>query len=71
MDPHLLQRRYEREKAARRQAEALLEAKSFELYQANGELKRLADELAAGLSARAPAAERLRSTGARVSAKYA
>ncbi len=47
MDPHLLQRRYEREKAARQQAESLLEAKSFELYQANGELKRMADEVAA------------------------
>ncbi len=47
MDPHLLQRRYAREKAARQQAEALLEAKSFELYQANGELQRLAGELAA------------------------
>lgn len=47
MDPQLLQRRYEREKAARHQAEALLEAKSFELYQANGELKKMADEIAA------------------------
>lgn len=47
MDPHLLQRRYEREKAARQQAESLLEVKSFELYQANGELKRMADEVAA------------------------
>ncbi|MCB1737636.1 MAG: response regulator, partial [Gammaproteobacteria bacterium] len=41
----LLQRRFDRERAARKQAEALLEAKSRELYDANRELRALADNL--------------------------
>ena len=40
-----LQRRLEREKAARQQAEKLLEDKSLELYQANQALRQLADSL--------------------------
>ncbi|MCU7938091.1 MAG: PAS domain S-box protein [gamma proteobacterium symbiont of Bathyaustriella thionipta] len=41
-----LTRRVEREQKARKEAEALLEKKSFELYQSNQELKSLAAELA-------------------------
>jgi signal transduction histidine kinase len=44
-DIELLQRRLSREKQARNQAEALLEQKSLELYQANEQLKRAAQEL--------------------------
>ncbi len=40
-----LQRRLERERSARKQAEQLLESKSLELYQANHELRALADSL--------------------------
>jgi signal transduction histidine kinase/CheY-like chemotaxis protein len=40
-----LQRRLERERSARKQAEQLLESKSLELYQANQELRALADSL--------------------------
>ncbi|MEO4047750.1 ATP-binding protein [Pseudomonas sp. CAU 1711] len=40
-DPGLLLRQLERERAARKNAEALLESKSLELYQANQELLRL------------------------------
>jgi len=39
----LLERRLQREKNARKQAEELLETKSLELYQANNDLKALAD----------------------------
>jgi signal transduction histidine kinase/CheY-like chemotaxis protein len=41
----VLQRRLERERAARKQAETLLEDKSRELYQTNQELRSLADHL--------------------------
>ena len=41
----LLQRRLERERNARKQAEALLEKKSRELYQANQDLQGFADSL--------------------------
>ncbi|MEW6544507.1 MAG: response regulator [Nitrospirota bacterium] len=44
-DPVLLQRRVEREKRARQEAEILLEAKSLELYHANEELRRAAEKL--------------------------
>lgn len=40
-----LQRRLEREKNARKQAEQLLESKSLELYQVNNDLRALADSL--------------------------
>jgi len=40
-----LQRRLERERLARKQAEQLLEAKSLELYKTNSELRTLADNL--------------------------
>ena len=43
--PTLLERRLERERLARKQAEQLLEAKSLELYEANSELRDLADNL--------------------------
>ena len=42
-DIELLQRRVERERAARKAAEMLLEQKSLEVYQKNQEFKRLAD----------------------------
>jgi len=45
MDLDVLQRRFDRERAARKQAEALLEQKSLELYRANEELRNLADSL--------------------------
>ncbi|MFT5106097.1 MAG: two-component system sensor histidine kinase/response regulator [Pseudoalteromonas tetraodonis] len=45
MDPELLQRRFERERKARKEAEALLEAKSRELYEVNSELRALASNL--------------------------
>ncbi len=45
MDSELLQRRFDRERAARKQAEALLEQKSLELYRANEDLRKLADNL--------------------------
>ena len=41
----LLQRRLERERNARKQAESLLEKKSLELYQANKELQDFAESL--------------------------
>ncbi|MGB0910013.1 MAG: response regulator [Nitrospirales bacterium] len=44
-DLEKLQRRVAREKAARQQAEALLEAKSRELYHANGQLQKAAEDL--------------------------
>jgi polar amino acid transport system substrate-binding protein len=51
-DPtELLQRRLERERAARKQAERMLEAKSLETYQANARLRQLAEEQAASLRA--------------------
>ncbi|MCA9174596.1 MAG: PAS domain S-box protein [Planctomycetales bacterium] len=43
-DLQVLERRFERERAARREAEALLEQKSRELYQVNEELSQLADQ---------------------------
>ncbi|MEZ5535955.1 MAG: ATP-binding protein [Thiolinea sp.] len=46
------QRRLEREKAARKQAESLLEDKSRELYQANQSLRTLADSLEQKVSER-------------------
>lgn len=45
MNQDLLQRRFERERKARKEAEALLEAKSRELFEANQELRNLADNL--------------------------
>ncbi len=56
----LLQRRLERERAARKQAERLLEAKSLETYQANARLRQLAEEQAASLRALRGAAASLR-----------
>jgi signal transduction histidine kinase len=44
-DPNVLKQRADRERAARKQAEALLEAKSLELYQANRHLAELAGSL--------------------------
>ena len=44
-DPDVLRQRADRERAARKQAEALLEAKSLELYQANRHLAELAGTL--------------------------
>jgi signal transduction histidine kinase/DNA-binding response OmpR family regulator len=44
-DVDLLQRRLERERQARKQAETLLEQKSRELYQVNQELRHVADHL--------------------------
>jgi signal transduction histidine kinase len=44
-DPNVLRQRADRERAARKQAEALLEAKSLELYQANRHLAELAGSL--------------------------
>jgi signal transduction histidine kinase len=44
-DVELLRRRLEREKQARKQAEALLEAKSLELFSANQKLQKAYDEL--------------------------
>jgi signal transduction histidine kinase len=44
-DPDVLRLRADRERAARKQAEALLEAKSLELYQANRHLAELAGTL--------------------------
>jgi len=44
-DLERLQRKIAREKAARQQAEALLEAKSRELYQANVQLQKVTEEL--------------------------
>lgn len=43
-DLELLQRRFERERAARKAAESLLERKSLEVYEANEKLKQLADQ---------------------------
>lgn len=47
MNQDLLQRRLEREKAARKAAESILEGKALELYQANQKLNRLNQELEA------------------------
>src|SRR5262245_14150108 len=44
-ETEVLKRRFERERAARKQAETLLEEKSRELYQTNQELRNLADHL--------------------------
>jgi len=44
-DLELLQRKLEREKQARKQAEALLEAKSLELFHANQQLRKAYDEM--------------------------
>ena len=46
MDARILERRLERERRARAQAESLLESKSTELYEANESLRRTGDELA-------------------------
>ncbi len=48
----LLQRRLDRERRARKEAEALLERKSLELYQANQELRQLAEHLEELVAAR-------------------
>ena len=45
MDEELYKRRIERERQARKQAEALLEQKSLELYEANMTLKHAAENL--------------------------
>lgn len=45
MDIALLQRRLERERLARKEAEKLLEAKSLQLYEANEVLKGAAENL--------------------------
>jgi signal transduction histidine kinase/CheY-like chemotaxis protein/HPt (histidine-containing phosphotransfer) domain-containing protein len=45
LDPALAERRLARERAARKEAEALLEAKSAELYAANAALRQLAQQL--------------------------
>ena len=44
-DIELLKRRFEREKAARKEAEALLEKKSLEVFQANEQLRAFADQI--------------------------
>lgn len=44
-DPDILNRKFERERAARIEAERLLEAKSIELFQSNEQLKRLNQNL--------------------------
>lgn len=44
-DPDILNQKYERERAARIEAERLLEAKTLELLQANEQLKRLNQNL--------------------------
>jgi signal transduction histidine kinase/CheY-like chemotaxis protein len=51
-DPSLLQRRFLRERGARKQAEQLLEEKSRELYAANQELRSLAQDLEGLVEAR-------------------
>jgi two-component system, sensor histidine kinase and response regulator len=51
-DVEILHRRIEREKAARKQAEALLESKSRELYQANVQLQKITEELEAHVEER-------------------
>jgi signal transduction histidine kinase/CheY-like chemotaxis protein/HPt (histidine-containing phosphotransfer) domain-containing protein len=45
MSESVWQQRFERERAARKEAERILEAKSLELYQSNQSLRRLASEL--------------------------
>ena len=45
MDEKLYNRRLERERKARKEAESLLEQKSYELYEANMTLKNAADNL--------------------------
>jgi formiminotetrahydrofolate cyclodeaminase len=47
-----LTRRVERERAARKEAERLLEGKAMELYRANLELRQLADSLEGEVAAR-------------------
>ena len=60
----LLQRRFERERRARKQAESLLEQKSLELYQSNEHLRHLSDEQARSLQMlRTTADSLLRSVG--------
>jgi PAS domain S-box-containing protein len=56
----LLQRRLERERAARKQAERLLEAKSLETYQANARLRQQAEEQESSLRALREVAATLR-----------
>ncbi|RMD88788.1 MAG: response regulator, partial [Alphaproteobacteria bacterium] len=46
LDPAILQRRLERERQARKQAEALLEQKAAELFEANRQLETYAERLA-------------------------
>ena len=48
MDVALLQRRLERERLARKEAEKLLEAKSLQLYEANNVLKGAAGKFGEG-----------------------
>ncbi|MGB0723536.1 MAG: ATP-binding protein [Gammaproteobacteria bacterium] len=48
----VLQRRFDRERAARKQAEGLLEGKSRQLYEANESLRQLADGLEAEIEER-------------------
>jgi vacuolar-type H+-ATPase subunit H len=52
VDPTLLERRFLRERGARKQAEQLLEEKSRELYTANQELRKLAQDLESLVEAR-------------------
>ena len=51
-ETELLRRQIERERAARKQAEALLETKSLELYKANEQLRALAADLEARVDTR-------------------
>jgi len=51
-EPSAWQVRFERERAARKQAEQILEEKSLELYQSNASLRHLASELDAMIKAR-------------------
>ncbi|WP_394191787.1 response regulator [Pseudoalteromonas atlantica] len=55
MDEELYKRRIERERRARKEAESLLEQKSFELYQANKTLKNAAETLEQEVAARTSA----------------
>lgn len=55
MDEELYKRRLERERRARKEAESLLEQKSFELYQANQTLKNSAETLEQEVAARTSA----------------
>lgn len=57
MNSELLQRRFERERKARKQAEKLLEEKSLALYQSNQELSELAENLEKQVQLRTQALE--------------